>query len=152
VPRSLLQKNINLLAEFFEITPEKMGEAVHAFSEQLKTTPEMTTVRIAQALFAQTSLRLNDWNEAMAVLALPEPSFDQTHWETNDKDMVYAWHGMQPARNGKRLEKDQSAAANWYHLCRKPQAVMALHFQIGHTHLAVWRLAHMWEEQKRSAA
>lgn len=152
MPKSLLQKNIDLLAEFFEITPEKAKEVVHSFSEQLKTTPEMTTVRIAQALFAQSNLQLNDWNEALAVLALPEPSFDQTHWETSNSDMTYAWLGVQAARNGKRLQKDESAAANWYHLCREPQEVFALHFQIGYTHLAVWRLAHILEEQEQSAA
>lgn len=149
---SLLEKNTRVLAKIFEISPEKAHEMVREFSLQLMITPDMTIVRITQALYAQLHLQLGDWTDALAVLALPEPTFERANWETNNKDMTYAWLGVQAAKNGKRLEKDQSAVANWYHLCRKPQEVFALHFQIGHTHLAVWRLAHMWEEQQQPAA
>lgn len=151
MPR-LQEKNTRILAKIFEISPEKAREMVSEFSIQLKITLDMTIVRITQALYAQLHLQLGDWTDALAVLALPEPTFDRANWETNNKDMTYAWLGVQTAKNGKRLEKDQSAVANWYHLCREPQEVFALHFQIGYTHLAIWRLEHMWEEQKQSAA
>lgn len=142
-----LENNTRTLAKILDITPEKAHDMIGEFTERLKTTPEMAVARITQALFAQLHLQLNDWSEALAILALPEPTFDQVNWETTNKDMTYAWLGVQAAKNGTCLEKGPSAAANWYHLCRNPQEVFALHFQIGYTHLAVWRLAHMWEEQ-----
>jgi hypothetical protein len=150
MPQSVLQHNTHLLAQVFNKTQKQMREGILELAKQLGATPEETTVYIRKALWIQQHLRLEDWFDALAVFALPEPSFDRTHWFKSLQSITMARIGLTAdQRPREKLELNESAIANWYHLCRTPSEVFALHFQLGCRHLAVWRLAHMWDDEHK---
>ncbi|MBP6886384.1 MAG: hypothetical protein KBC02_04070 [Candidatus Pacebacteria bacterium] len=102
---------------------------------------------LEKVLFISHLLDVNPLKVAV-FLRGAEPVFNRECWFADTSSLAFARLGLTP--DGESREpisaSNPSVAANWYHLCDSPREVLALYYQLGFEQLAIWRLAHMWEE------
>ncbi len=104
---------------------------------------------VQRALFVSVHLPDIDADRVILFLRGAEPKFDQREWFVDNRSIALARFGMTPDGNFREPINisDPSVAANWYKLCATPREVWALYYQLGFDQLAVWRMAHLWDEQ-----